>query len=257
MTISLCVCVRNDPDGLRGLLDHMKDRVDEIIIVDASSTDDTPKVAREYTNHVFTRPASGYCETDRQYSIDKATSDWILILDCDERLSNLLVEKLSEIQDSKAAVAYNLTRRNYYDKTHYYHHIFYPDGQTRLFIKNAVYWPDKIHSKPIIKGLVEYPTNTMYIKHLNPIFASRGNYDRYARIQAGEMTAKLRRVPVIVAGLHSYLAGLWQGIVEQAYLDGWPGIVGMHNRALYYYLVTKYHYQNKNQKKRKTKNKNN
>ena len=52
-TVSLCMIVKNEAHVLRRCLDSIKDCVDEMIILDTGSNDETVNIAREYTEHVY------------------------------------------------------------------------------------------------------------------------------------------------------------------------------------------------------------
>ena len=53
MKFSLCMIVKNESAILRNCLDSLKEIMDEIIIVDTGSTDDTKQIAAEYTPYVY------------------------------------------------------------------------------------------------------------------------------------------------------------------------------------------------------------
>ena len=53
ITISLCMIVKNESEVLARCLDSVRDAVDEIIIVDTGSDDNTREIARRYTSHVY------------------------------------------------------------------------------------------------------------------------------------------------------------------------------------------------------------
>ncbi|MDR3587832.1 MAG: glycosyltransferase [Desulfosporosinus sp.] len=84
--ISLTMIVRNEAAHLADCLESVKDKVDEMIIVDTGSTDDTISIARRYTPHVFTFPWRNDFSAARNFALEHATGDWILALDADEEV---------------------------------------------------------------------------------------------------------------------------------------------------------------------------
>lgn len=64
----------------------VRDFVDEMIVVDTGSTDDTVSIAERYGAKIFTYPWDHSFSNARNYAIEKAGHEWILLLDADERL---------------------------------------------------------------------------------------------------------------------------------------------------------------------------
>lgn len=85
-TVSLCMIVKNEEQVLNRCLDSVKDLVDEIIIVDTGSTDNTLKIARNYTEKIYFFEWIDDFSAARNESLKYATSDYILVLDADEYL---------------------------------------------------------------------------------------------------------------------------------------------------------------------------
>ncbi len=85
--VSACLIVKNEEELLPGCLDSIRDWVDEIIVVDTGSTDRTVEIAESYGARVFHQPWEGDFSKHRNYSIDQAGGDWILIIDADERMT--------------------------------------------------------------------------------------------------------------------------------------------------------------------------
>lgn len=83
-TISLCMIVKNEVDVLERCLISVKDLVDEIIIVDTGSTDDTEKIARKYTQHVFSFQWIDDFSAARNFAFSKASMDYCMWLDADD-----------------------------------------------------------------------------------------------------------------------------------------------------------------------------
>jgi len=77
--------------------------VDEIVVVDMESQDKTKKIAKKYTDKVFNYEKIDYVEPARNFAISKATGDWILIVDADERVPRPLAVKLMEIAEKDQA----------------------------------------------------------------------------------------------------------------------------------------------------------
>lgn len=84
ITISLCMIVKNEEDTLNRCLDSVQDIVDEIVIVDTGSTDNTKKVANRYTDKIYDFEWVEDFSAARNFSFSKATKDYILWLDADD-----------------------------------------------------------------------------------------------------------------------------------------------------------------------------
>ncbi|MFQ5636671.1 MAG: glycosyltransferase [bacterium] len=85
--LSLCMIVRNEESYLDGCINSVADVVDEIIVVDTGSTDQTVRIAQQFGAIVFHFTWSDHFSSARNESIKHATGDWILYLDADERLA--------------------------------------------------------------------------------------------------------------------------------------------------------------------------
>ena len=89
ITISLCMIVKNEEKVLARCLDSLKGLMDEIIIVDTGSTDNTKEIARQYTDLVYD---FSWCEdfaAARNFSFSKATMEYIYAPDADEYIDEL------------------------------------------------------------------------------------------------------------------------------------------------------------------------
>jgi len=86
ITISLCMIIKNEGKVLSRCLDSLKDLMDEIIIIDTGSTDNTKEIARKYTNMIYDFEWTDDFSAARNYSFSKATKDYIYVADADEVL---------------------------------------------------------------------------------------------------------------------------------------------------------------------------
>lgn len=111
--VSLCLIVKNEEDHILNCLNSTKHIVDEIIVVDTGSTDDTVRRAREAGARVFFYPWNGNFSDARNYALQQATGSWILVLDADEVLAPIDREGFHALLANEQAEGYFLTIHSY------------------------------------------------------------------------------------------------------------------------------------------------
>ena len=89
--VTAIVITKNEADAIADALASLS-WADEIIVVDAESTDDTVAIARQFTERVYVRPWNGYVD-QKNHAALLATHDWIFSLDADERVTEELRER--------------------------------------------------------------------------------------------------------------------------------------------------------------------
>lgn len=85
-TISLAMIVCNEENYLAECLTGIRQTVDEIVIVDTGSTDQTREIAKQFTEKVYSFSWQNDFSAARNYAIEQSTGEWILSLDADEKL---------------------------------------------------------------------------------------------------------------------------------------------------------------------------
>lgn len=104
--LALVMIVRNEGDHLSACLNSAKDAVDEIIIVDTGSTDDTVSIARQYTQQVYSYQWRDDFAAARNFALSLTTCEWVLSLDADEVLSK--TSSLRSLITNSAYTAFHL-----------------------------------------------------------------------------------------------------------------------------------------------------
>ena len=114
-SVSLCMITKNEEKNLPNCLASAKAIVDEIIVVDTGSNDQTKEIARVFGARVFDLNWHDDFSEARNFSLSKACGDWILILDADEVISDSDSDHLREIidQQNTAPRAFSIVTRNY------------------------------------------------------------------------------------------------------------------------------------------------
>lgn len=109
--LSLCIIVKNEAPNLSRCLDSVQGVVDEIILVDTGSTDETVAIAQRYTSHIYSFPWNGSFSDARNVSLQHASGDWILVLDADEVLVSDCVPALTQALQAPTHLVVNLVRQ--------------------------------------------------------------------------------------------------------------------------------------------------
>ncbi len=94
-TLSATIIAKNEADRIRGCLDSIRGWVDEIVLLDSGSTDETVQIAREYTDRVYETDWPGY-GMQKQRALERATGDWVLSIDADEQVTPRLRRDIDE-----------------------------------------------------------------------------------------------------------------------------------------------------------------
>ncbi len=105
--------VKNEEEYIERCLESVKDIVDEIVIVDTGSSDKTVEMAKAYGASVYHFSWNNHFGDARNASLDKASGDWILILDADEKLHQEDQQTVKEVLHNDKADAYYLRIHSY------------------------------------------------------------------------------------------------------------------------------------------------
>jgi glycosyltransferase involved in cell wall biosynthesis len=101
-SLSLCMIVKNEEKYLARCLASVKPMVDEIIIVDTGSTDATREIAEVFGARVFVYEWNDDFSAARNHSLEKASGDWILIMDADEIIADKDHKGIRKLLSSKS-----------------------------------------------------------------------------------------------------------------------------------------------------------
>jgi len=113
VTISACMIVKNEENNIEKCINSIKELVDEIVIVDTDSSDKTREIASKFTNKIFDFKWVDDFSAARNFSLEKASGDWILIIDADETISTKDTEKIKGLIGENEYEGYYLIQRNY------------------------------------------------------------------------------------------------------------------------------------------------
>src|SRR5437879_1142753 len=225
-SIAAIVITKDEERNIGACLECLK-WADELIVVDAESSDRTVELAKAYTPKVYVRAWSGY-GPQKNFAMAQATADWILIVDADERASDELREEIRALlQRPGPAIAYRIPRRNFYYGFWIRGAGQYPDPQLRLVRRGRGRYNDLlVHEHLEVDG----PIGELHghlDHHTHPtVLAHELKIERYSTLAAEE---RIRTGKPEAAWYHLIFNPVWTFVkfylFRRGFLDGLPGFV--------------------------------
>ena len=182
--------------------------VDRKVVVDMESTDDTLTIARNHGAEIREVTSVGYADPARNAALDAMDTDWIIVLDADERVTEQLAGLLVEIAASGEVDVVQLHWHMWIAGQFLRGSGWVGHYHSRFFRRGHVRWPERVHGVPEARGRVmrvPYTPETALIHFsyddLNHFVGKLNRYtDKEADAIAGEppmlwphLTAHLRR----------------------------------------------------------------
>ncbi len=172
-TISAAIIAYNEEVDLPACLERLSWCDEIVVVVDDKTTDDTPSVARKYTEKVFVRPWPGW-SAQKNFAFEQCTGNWILSVDADERVpAQLREEILRVIRRGDAAAGYFVPRRNIWFGQWLRHGGWYPDYTLRLFRKGWGTCRYRVHERIEVNGstgILKTPLDHYNIRRIDEYF---------------------------------------------------------------------------------------
>jgi glycosyltransferase involved in cell wall biosynthesis len=233
-SLSVAMVACNEEVNIARTLESVIELADEINLIDSGSSDATLAIARLFGPKVriFEEPWKGFAR-QKNSAIDKATGEWVLLLDADEAVTPELAAEIGSLLAGEPEYkAYWMPRLNLIFGRWIRHGGFYPDRKLRLFRKGAARLPEdvEVHETPASAEAAgtlrhdllhyQYPTLALYIEHM----------DRYSTasvpglLRAGRTSRSLAAfvVNVVVNPAATFVKNY---IFRLGFLDGREGLL--------------------------------
>lgn len=158
--LSVIVICKNEEDRIKACLESVK-WCDEIVIADNGSTDKTLEIAKRYTDKVIEFKDEDFSAL-RNKAAEKASGDWLIYIDSDERISEPLKNEIARLILNNSFSAYAISRKNIIFGEEVKYGPFWPDWVIRLLKKSAFNsWEGKVHEQPKFQGKLGYTKNSL------------------------------------------------------------------------------------------------
>ncbi len=240
MTLSVTVITQNEQAAIRRCLESVA-WADETVVLDAGSSDETERIARECGAKVHIASDWPGFGPQKNRALAFATGDWVLSLDADEWVTP---ELHAEIERALAApgshAAFKMPRLSSYCGRVMRHSGWWPDHVTRLFRRGAAHFSDdRVHERLIVDGttgLLREPLRHEAIRDLDQMLVKMNAYSTAGatmQFQRGKSTS------LVVAVGHGWWTFFRTYVLRAGFLDGREGFmlaVSNAEGAYYRYL---------------------
>ncbi len=195
--VSVLIPAKNEELNLPACLESVA-RADEIFVVDSQSEDRSVEICEQHGAQVFQFHFNGRWPKKKNWALDNVPfrNDWVLIVDCDERITPELWDEMAQrIQDPQYN-GYFLNRRVFFLGKWIRHGGKYPDWNLRLFkhakgryenlgteeIRNT--GDNEVHEHVILEGDVGYLKEDMLHIDFRDIYQWLARHNRYSNWEA-------------------------------------------------------------------------
>lgn len=231
--LTATVITKNEGANLRAALTSVA-WVDEIVVVDCGSTDDTVAIAREFTSRVIVEPWPGYA-AQKNFAAQQASHDWILSLDADERLSAPLAAELQTLMaGTPDAHGYRIPRVTFHLGRWIRSTDWYPDLQLRLYDRRQGRWVGRyVHESVSIVGRVDVLRGELEHFAYRDVAHHLQTMDRYTTLAARQMYEEGRRATALDVLVRPRLAFARNYLLKGGFRDGTVGLIVSQMNAQY------------------------
>jgi len=237
--VSVTIITKNEAHEIEACLKSVS-WADEIIVLDSGSTDNTVEICRQHTAHVYTTDWPGF-GPQKNRAIDKATGDWILSIDADERVSEALKEEILQTIPQTHLNGFYIPRLSYYCGQPMHHSGWWPDYVPRLFrAGHGNFSNDIVHERLQVTGTSGKLNNPLTHYSFRNMEGVLDKINQYSSLNAEILYRNNKRSGVMKAVGKGVWAFIRTYIIQAGFLDGSRGfMLAVSNAEGTYYKYIK------------------
>ncbi len=224
-TLSVCIVTKNEEHNIEKTLQAIS-FVDEIIIVDSYSSDRTIEICKKYTNHIYLNVWQG-CGIQKKFVLEKASCEWVLILDADEILSTELQKEIQNvIKNPTEYSGFYIPYQSFYLGKAIKFGDWYNESHLRLFkrIKGEII-PNFAHFGLKVDGKLTYLSNKILHYPFPTIETVLNKLNNYSTLGAKDLLKRGAKSNIVIAILHGLFTFFRGYIFRLGLLDGKYGLI--------------------------------
>lgn len=235
MSISALIITKNEQRNIQACLESLQ-WVDEIVVIDSFSTDDTVEIAKKFTDKVYLNAWPGY-SNQKNFGHTKCSQEWILSIDADERITPELQQEIKQAIQNRENVAYRIRIKDFMFGKWIEHTGKNSQNHIRLYRADNGVWESNVHEVVKVTGPVGSLNNKiLHFSHLTIAkFIEKAN--RYTEIEAQNRFQQGIRKNWWVILASSFRVFLYYYISNGGFRDKGHGLLRSILLAFYHFLV--------------------
>lgn len=221
--ISVIIITYNEEDNILDCLEGVK-WADEIIIVDSFSRDRTLQICKSYTDKIIQRRWEGF-GFQKQFALEQATSDWVLSIDADERVSRELKDEIVLRKNELDKDGYSIPFEFYWLGKQLQFGGCGKERHIRFFRREKARFQGLVHEKLSIDGEIgdlRNPIIHVSYKNLEDYF---NKFNLYSTMGANQRFKGGRRIPFAFQIFASFGDFFYRYLFQMGFLDGMHGFL--------------------------------
>ena len=235
-TIGALVLTYNEEDRIEDCLRSIE-WVDEIVVIDSFSEDETLNICNKYTKKIYQRKFDDFA-TQRNYGLQKIETDWILILDADERVTEDLSSEIIRKINSPNFQAYEVPRKNIFMGEWLKCCGLYPDYTMRLFKNDDIEYENKVHEGINYDGNIGKLDNDLIHHTYRNLSHYSYKMNHYADLSARDKFKDGKKTTIFYVLLRPIFDFIQMYILQRGFTGGAPGLI--YSIIHSYYTFLKY-----------------
>lgn len=232
--LSALVLTYNEEDYIAACLDSIN-WIERIIVVDSYSDDQTEEICKQYDNLDFYKNEFKDFASQRNFGLDKIKSDWVFVIDADERVTENLQEEINDVLKSPSAEGYEIARNNYFLGKWIKYCGWYPDYTLRLF-KSKYRYSGLVHESLQLSGKIKKLENDFIHYTYKDLESYVAKMNHYTSLDAEKKYSAGKTVGITYILTRPFLEFIKKYLFKKGFLLGGQGLILSILSAYYQFL---------------------